>query len=192
MPRNREFDYNEKLEAARNLFWEKGYNATSLNDLVSTLKLNRSSIYEVYGNKHDLFLKCLNNYISKKEMQYKAAGEKGNSPLDAVKLIIRNIVKNMALEAKTCMSIRTTFEMGKTDKEIQKMLNEQAVNSVKLFSGFLQKARDNGELPPDKDPDITAHFIVASFGALFNAEILFEDKKMTQKLTDFLINTIIN
>ena len=73
MPRIKEFDYDQKLEIARNLFWEKGYHATSMNDLVDTLKLNRSSIYDTYGNKHSLFIKCLNNYILKKEEEYKAA-----------------------------------------------------------------------------------------------------------------------
>ena len=44
MARNKEFDYDEKLEIVRNLFWEKGYNATSMHDIVATMNLNRSSI----------------------------------------------------------------------------------------------------------------------------------------------------
>jgi len=190
MPRNKEFDYDQKLEQARNLFWEKGYHATSMNDLVDTLKLNRSSIYHTYGNKHSLFIKCLNNYILKKEDDYKAAGKKGNSPLEAVKLIIKSVIKNMVLEAKTCMSVKTTFELGKTDDETQALLYQQAKNSVHLFSGLLQQAKEKGELAEDKDPEMIAHFIVASFSSLWNADILFKDKKLTQKLTDHLISTI--
>jgi len=192
MPRTKEFDYDQKLEVARDLFWEKGFHATSMNDLVDTLKLNRSSIYDTYGNKHDLFTKCLSSYILKKEEQYKTAGKKGNSPLEAVKLIIKSVVKNMVLEAKTCMSVKTTFELGKTDEEIQRLLNQQAKNSVSLFSKLLQQAKEQGELADNKQPDIIAHFIVASFSTLWNADILFKDKKLTQKLTDHLISIIIN
>lgn len=190
MPRSKEFDYDEKLEVARNLFWEKGYHATSLLDLVNTLKLNRSSIYLTYGNKHDLFIKCLNSYIQKKEDEYKATIKKAASPLDAVRQLIKSVVKNMVLEAKTCMSVKTTFELGKIDDETQKLLNNQARNSVKLISELLHQAKENGELAPNKDPDMTAHFIVASFGSLWNADILFKDKKLTKKLRDHLISTI--
>jgi len=190
MPCIKEFDYDQKLEIARNLFWEKGYHATSMNDLVDTLKLNRSSIYDTYGNKHSLFIKCLNSYILKKEEEYKAAGKKGNSPLEAVNLIIKSVVKNMVLEAKTCMSVKTTFELGKTDKETQGLLNQQAKSSVKLFSVLLQQAKEKGELAENKDPEMIAHFIVTSFSSLWNADILFKDKKLTQKLTDHLISTI--
>lgn len=190
MPRIKEFDYDQKLEIARNLFWKKGYHATSMNDLVDTLKLNRSSIYDTYGNKHTLFIKCLNSYILKKEEEYKMAAEKGSSPLQAVKLIIKSVVKNMVLEAQTCMSIKSTFELGKTDIEAQALLNQQAKNSVNLFSTLLQQAKAQNELPADKDPDMIAHFIVASFSSLWNADILFSDKKLTQKLMDHLISTI--
>jgi len=190
MPRLKEFDYDQKLETARNLFWEKGYNATSMHDLVDTLKLNRSSIYDTYGNKHTLFIKCLNSYILKKEGDYQAAAAKANSPLQAVQLIIKSVVKNMVLEEKTCMSVKTTFELGQTDPETQALLNNQAKNSVRLFSGLLQTAKDQGELAQDKDPEMIAHFIVASFSSLWNADILFKDKKLTKKLLDHLIGTI--
>jgi TetR/AcrR family transcriptional repressor of nem operon len=192
MPRIKEFDYNQKLEQARNLFWEKGYHATSMHDLVDTLKLGRSSIYDTYGNKHSLFIKCLSSYILKKEEDYLAAASKAKSPLEAVKLIIKSILKNMVLEAKTCMSVKTTFELGKTDQVTQALLNQQAKSSVRLFSGLLHQAKENGELPENKDPDMIAHFIVASFSGLWNADILFKDKQLTKRLADHLIGTIVN
>jgi len=190
MARIKEFDYDEKLEAARNLFWQKGYHATSIHDLVDVLKLNRSSIYQTYGNKHDLFIKCLSNYIIKKNDEYKITVKKTGSPLEAVKLLIKSVVRNMVQEAKTCMSVKTTFELGKIDNETQKLLNKQANDSVKLISELLHSAKEKGELAEGKDPDMIAYFIVASFSSIWNADILFNDKKLTQKLTDHLIGTI--
>lgn len=190
MPRIKEFDYDQKLEEARNLFWKKGYHATSMHDLVDALKLNRSSIYDTYGNKHTLFIKCLKSYIGKKEEEYITASKQASTSLEAVKFIIRSVVKIMILETKTCMSVKTTFELGKIDKEAQEILNTQAKNSVNLFKGLLKQAIENGELAKDKDPDVIAHFIVASFGGLWNADILFEDNKLTEKLTNHLISTI--
>ena len=59
MPRTKNFDPAEVLEKAKNLFWEKGYYATSMQDLVDTLGINRASMYDTYGGKDQLFAKAL-------------------------------------------------------------------------------------------------------------------------------------
>ncbi len=73
MARKKEFDPEERMEKARDLFWEKGYNATSMEDLVQTMGLNRGSIYDTYGDKHSLYLQCLGNYAAEKLKEHKEA-----------------------------------------------------------------------------------------------------------------------
>lgn len=91
MPRNKEFNYDEKLTVARNLFWKNGYHATSMNDLVDAMKINRSSLYLTYGGKHDLFLKSLNHYIQTKDKQYSGAAGKSKDPLEGYELPIHQL-----------------------------------------------------------------------------------------------------
>ena len=62
MPRSREFDVDETLERAMTLFWERGYEATSVQDLVERTGVNRSSLYSVYGDKQGVFLAVLDRY----------------------------------------------------------------------------------------------------------------------------------
>ena len=62
MARTKDFDENEVLTKAMNLFWSRGYNATSMEDLVSGLGISRSSLYDTYTDKHTLFIKALENY----------------------------------------------------------------------------------------------------------------------------------
>ena len=62
MARTKDFDENEVLTKAMHLFWSKGYNATSMEDLVSGLGISRSSLYDTYTDKHTLFIKALENY----------------------------------------------------------------------------------------------------------------------------------
>ncbi|MEJ7560740.1 MAG: helix-turn-helix domain-containing protein [Pedobacter sp.] len=64
MARNKEFDYEQKLDVAMNLFWAQGYHMTSLSDLENHMGINRSSIYPTYGDKRDLLIKCLDRYLN--------------------------------------------------------------------------------------------------------------------------------
>jgi len=59
MARPREFDLNEALQAAMLLFWERGYEATSIDDLLQQMGINRASLYGTFGQKRELFLKAL-------------------------------------------------------------------------------------------------------------------------------------
>ena len=62
MARTKDFDEDEVLTKAMNLFWLNGYNGTSMQDLVDGLGISRSSLYDTFGDKRSLFLKTLENY----------------------------------------------------------------------------------------------------------------------------------
>src|SRR4249920_3479788 len=62
MVRNKQFDKHAALDEAMELFWEKGYHATSIQDLVDRLGVNRQSLYDTYGGKDQLFLSALERY----------------------------------------------------------------------------------------------------------------------------------
>ncbi|MGN8057658.1 TetR/AcrR family transcriptional regulator [Pedobacter sp. 22163] len=190
MPRNKEFVYEEKLKAARDLFWKKGYQATTMNDLVDTLGINRSSIYDSFGNKHSLFLKCLHDYIEEKEKSYHASASRGKSPLDSAITIIKDVVKTILIDTKTCLAINSTFELSRIDDEVNQMLRQQANNSLKLFEDLFIAAQQKGELNAEKDPKMLAYFVVVNFASLWNNDLLFNDKKRLYQLTDFLIDVI--
>ncbi len=189
MPRNKEFDYDEKLKTARDIFWKKGYNATSMNDLVDGMKINRSSIYLTYGNKHELFLKSLTNYIEKKDKQYSKAAKKCTEPLEAIKNIIYSVFKS-AVEDDNCLFTNSVFELALTDKEVSKLLTSQTLNAVELFEKLLKQAKEDGTLPSDKDPRALAHFLVSGLVSIYNTHILFADHKLTKQTTEILIGSI--
>ena len=189
MPRNKEFDYDEKLRTARDLFWKKGYNATSVNDLVDAMQINRSSLYLAYGNKHDLFLKSLSDYIQKKDKQYRRAAEKSDEPLEAIRNIIHSVFES-ALQDANCLFTNTVFELGTTDKEVSEVLASQTLKAVDLFEKLLIKAIDNGAFQTTKAPRALAHFLVSGLVSIYNTHILFGDEELTRQTTEILIGSI--
>lgn len=189
MPRQKEFDYDDKLIAARDLFWEKGYNATSISDLVDTMEINRSSIYLTYGNKHDLFLKSLINYIEKKDKQYSLAAEKSNDPLDSVKNIIYSVYE-AAIQDTNCLFTNSVFELATIDSEVKKILKKQTLKAVGVFTVLLNQAKENGTLQSVKDTSALAHFLVSGLVSIYNTHILFADRNLTKQTTEILIQSL--
>lgn len=189
MPRNKEFDYDEKLVAARNLFWKKGYNATSMNDLVDTMKINRSSIYLTYGNKHDLFVKSLGNYMQMKDKQYREAAAKNNDPLQAVKNIVISVY-NAAIRDNNCLFTNSVFELAGSDTEVGKLIKHQTQGAVSLFESLLQQAKENGTYTSGKAPAEMALFLVSGLVSIYNTQIIFSDKKLTKQTAEILIASV--
>lgn len=189
MPRNKEFNIDEKLEVARNLFWEKGYHVTSLNDLEKALKINRSSLYQTFGNKYDLFIKCLLNYIDIKKEEYQTAAS-SKDPVSAIKNLIYDIMDKVLKDDKTCMVVNSTFELARIDSKVGSILTQQAMDSVMLIKNLFIKAQSIGQISPEKDPELLAYFIVTNFTAMWNTELLFNDPKKLKELSDFLIKAV--
>jgi TetR/AcrR family transcriptional repressor of nem operon len=189
MPRNKEFDYDEKLKTARNLFWKKGYNATTMNDLVDAMQINRSSLYLAYGNKHDLFLKSLSEYIQKKDKQYTQAAKKSEEPLKAISNIINSVFES-AIRDTNCLFTNSVFELALSDNEVSELLKKQTLKAVKLFEKYLRQAKEEGTLVSGKDPLLLAHFLVSGLVSIYNTHILFGDAKLTRQTTEILIGSI--
>ncbi|MFC6101585.1 TetR/AcrR family transcriptional regulator [Olivibacter domesticus] len=189
MPRNKEFDYDEKLVTARDLFWKKGYNATTMNDLVDTMQINRSSLYLAYGNKHDLFLKSLTNYIQNKDKQYSQAAKKSEKPLEAIRNVIYSVMES-ALRDTNCLFTNSVFELATTDQEVSEMLKKQTLKAVDLFEKLLTQAKEDGSLLSDKEPRALAHFLISGLVSIYNTHILFADAELTKQTTEILIGSI--
>lgn len=189
MPRNKAFDYDDKLLTARDLFWKKGYNATTMNELVDAMQINRSSLYLAYGNKHDLFLKSLTNYIQQKDNQYSQAAKSGKKPLEAVRDIIHSVLAS-AVQETNCLFTNSVFELATTDVKVSDMLKKQTLNAIDLFEKLLIQAKEDGSLRSAKDPRALAHFLVSGLVSIYNTQILFADPKLTRQTAEILIGSI--
>src|SRR5690242_627564 len=95
MPKKKQFDETEVLMKAKDLFSEKGYNGTSMDDLVQATGLSRSSIYDTFGDKHGLFLKSLNFYRCSEQGDLEKQCSKTDSPKKKIRYIFDHSIKNI-------------------------------------------------------------------------------------------------
>ncbi|UWX61195.1 TetR/AcrR family transcriptional regulator [Chryseobacterium oranimense] len=190
MPRNKEFDYTEKLEVVRNLFWEKGYHNTSMHDIVAAMKLNRSSIYDTYGNKHDLFLKCLSNYAVFKENQYSKASQAKDRGIDSLEYIIRDVVDQTLADNRACLIVKTIFEVAPSDQEVKQFILKSGAVLQTILERSILQARAEGDIRSESSSSVIARYILASFSSFWSHYILTQNKKEVTEMVDFLMEQI--
>lgn len=190
MARNKAFDYDEKLEIVRNLFWEKGYHATSMHDIVDVLQLNRSSIYNTYGNKHTLFLKCLGNYAQMKTAQYRSAVGHEGSPFEVLSRVVHDVVNQTIKDKKACLIIRTIFELGDSDPQVNELVTANAKVLEGIFRELIENARLAKEIKRDVVPEVVARYILSSFSGFHKHYVLSGSKREVEQMVDFMLSSM--
>ncbi|NQX37776.1 TetR/AcrR family transcriptional regulator, transcriptional repressor for nem operon [Pedobacter steynii] len=190
MARNKEFDPTEKLEKARDLFWEKGYHATSMQDLVSQMKVNRGSMYDTYGDKHQLFIESLQNYARETYSEYKKAAIGEKSPFKSIELIIKKAIERSFEEEKVCMIVKSSFEMAPLDNDVKEILKQLSNALISIFEDLIGKAQQAGEMSIDKNARQSAQFIVGSFAGLWQMQALYNDRTMVEQMAKSTLDSL--
>ncbi|ASK29279.1 TetR family transcriptional regulator [Chryseobacterium sp. T16E-39] len=191
MARNKEFILEEKLEKAKNVFWKKGYASTSMQDLVENIGLNPGSIYGTFGNKHELFLDSLKVYCNELLIEYKMAADSApDSPLASLKAIIKKAIDYSFTSNKACMVVKTSFELAPDDEKALAIIKHQTDGLTGMMTDIIKAAQEAGEINPDKNPEITADFIISSFAGFWHLQNLYNNKERIIQLSEFLIESI--
>ncbi|CAM3545322.1 TetR/AcrR family transcriptional regulator [Paenibacillus lupini] len=156
MTRSKEFDEREVLLKAMYLFWEKGYEKTSLQDLVTHMGIHRRSLYDTFGDKHSLFVKTLELYDKHKTATIKAEVTRGRSAKQAIRFIFDLLIEVNDDRPLGCLFVNSATELALRDPEVREITNESFINGEKVLVDIIQKGQQSGEIPIDKDAKILA------------------------------------
>jgi TetR/AcrR family transcriptional repressor of nem operon len=171
MARPKEFDESKALREAMMLFWEKGYEATSMRDLMRRMQINRASLYGTYGDKRALFLRALQEY--EQAFGYRTLLERARqgSPIEAIKSlfaeIIRSLMKISSVRKRGCLIQNTALELSPHDLEVGKRVKANFELCHRIFAEVLQLARKKGELhKSDQEIEELGIFLFANLSAI--------------------------
>jgi len=161
MARTKDFDENEVLTKAIQLFWHKGYNATSMQDLVDALGISRSSLYDTYVDKHTLFLKALESY-------QRAGNAKINEIVNQSTSAKETVIKLMELatnelvgdkQQKGCFMVNAEIEVAPHDQEVSKLVCQNEKQMETAFFQVIKKGQQTGGIKNNEDALVLAKFI---------------------------------
>lgn len=180
MARLKEFDETEVLDKAVELFWTKGYNATSANDLVKGLGLSRSSIYSTFKDKRTLFIRSLDRYRKRNVAQIINMIEQSDDIHKTIAQIFRLIIAQdiTAKIPKGCLMVNTGIELAPHDNEIAAIINENMKDIEHTFKVAIEKGQALGQIPKTHKADSLARFIYNNISGLRVAVKSSQDKSL--------------
>lgn len=167
MARPREFDTDDALERATRVFWTKGFESTSLDDLCQATGLNRSSLYAAFGAKRDLYLSALARYEDGSAARIAAALEV-RPVRDGVKALLDGLIDSIVAGPgrRGCFIGNCAAEMARLDRGAAARVRKSLARIETTFRDGLQRARSRGELPRNADITALARFLIAGIQGL--------------------------
>jgi TetR/AcrR family transcriptional regulator, transcriptional repressor for nem operon len=162
MSRVKEFDPDEVLDRALALFWERGYEATSVADLVERLGIGRASLYATFGTKRDLYLKSLDRYCRTRSPDPVEVLSQPGPVLPAVRRVVELYAEQAAQDQarRGCMVINAAVETAAGDPAVARLVGRSWQAIEVALIGALTRARAQGELAEDRDPRALAQFLL--------------------------------
>jgi len=182
MARNLEFDEEKVIQKAMEVFWKKGYSATSTRDLTEAMQINISSLYNSIGDKHALFVRCIRHYakVRIKALQQRIADF--DSPFTALENFIKEAARTIISEPNSCMCVKATFETEGNDPDVQKAINEYNDYMHQFMKHLVENAQKAGEISTNEDADTIADYLDSLFTGWYNSYIMHNDRERILKM----------
>jgi TetR/AcrR family transcriptional regulator, transcriptional repressor for nem operon len=160
MSRPREFDEGTALAAIRSTFWDHGYAATSVDDLVRATGLGKGSLYGAFGSKREMFVRALREYCEA-SLAYGEQALRDDRVGGSLRAYVQGMVTLIASSKRGCLLAKAIAELAGEDGDVDGIVGDFYRRYEELFVRTLRRARNAGALPKDVDPRRQARLIVA-------------------------------
>lgn len=163
MARTKEFDPDAALQAAVELFWRRGYEATSMADLVEHLGIGRASLYATFGSKRELYLKAMDRYTEARDPAILAELSQPGPALPAVRAVVRRFAAEAGspeVRRSGCFVTNTAAELAPHDAAAARRVEISWEHIETPLYSALVRAQAQGELPEGRDPRALARMLL--------------------------------
>lgn len=187
-----QFNPETALEAATQLFWSKGYESSSLQDLIQGMNISKSSFYQTFKSKHQLFEDCLKHYTHALIESIERQINLNNS----MKSLLNQLFLGAIYERENnhfprgCLLMNTANEFSQSDPKISEILHLSLNQLTKLFEKIILQAEKNQEISKHKDPHQIALYLVSSMSGLRNIVKAGVDQKTAEKISKTILQSI--
>lgn len=160
--RPREFCVDAALAEALRVFWEKGYEGTSLNDLTEAMGITRPSLYAAFGNKDSLFRKALDLYETEK-LAYIGRALAQPTARQVAETMLRGSVDNVMScdQPHGCMGVITSVACGPEAQSVREEVVKRGDAGKRALTDRFIRAKEEGDLPAHVDPEGLMRVLIA-------------------------------
>jgi len=192
MARQKEFDRDEVLHKAMEVFWTRGYEGASIQDLVKHMGINRQSMYDTFGDKHSLFLKALDRY---REIQSRKVFEvlerPGSMKKNLRQLFEEAVARSLSAEGRRgCFVGNSMSELAGRCKETATRTCNSVASAEKMFQKALQRGKEQGELRRVSDTRAVARFLYSNLQGLLLMAKATRDRKLLNDVVKVTLSVL--
>src|SRR5271170_4086344 len=175
MARPREFDEATTIEAAIECFWRRGYQATSVRDLVDKMGISAPSLYNAFGDKRALFVRALDQYLERSTRARIKRLEDSLPPKQAIRRFIEEIIERSVndREKRGCFLINSALEVAPHDRELGALIADRLAEIEAFFHRSIKAAQAEGVVPRDRAAKDVARLLL---GVLLGIRVLARSK----------------
>ncbi|MGV2830409.1 TetR/AcrR family transcriptional regulator [Myxosarcina sp. GI1(2024)] len=194
MPRGRprEFDTEQALFLAMKLFWQQGYQKTSLDDLAKTMNVTKPSLYAAFGDKEQLFLKAFDRYSQVYGGRVRQAVAAQADVGEAVKAYL-NTVADILSDVDNpagCMLVNSTIECHHLSKAIERKIIEYKAQNEAVLYDRLRQAQIEGQIPIEEDIQALARFFVSVGNAMAVIAKVYPDPIRIRQMVEIAMRAL--
>jgi TetR/AcrR family transcriptional repressor of nem operon len=174
------------------LFWRKGYAGTSVEDLINTLRLSRSSLYDTFGDKRTLFLEALKLYSEKVLSATARTLNEAPSPIVGIQKVFDDLIAGIGSEtgALGCFMVNSVAELVPYDPDVTEIATKYADSLQQLFTTVLTEARSQNLVTKKQTPE---HFAAYVFNMIQGIRVLIKSgatREQVQAISDITLNSL--
>ncbi len=175
------------------MFWYKGYEATSVQDLIDCMRINRGSLYDTFGDKHSLFIATLDRYRDAFVSDRLNVLERSPSGLAAIRQFFDAIVQLHTSETgcQGCFMINSMVELSLHDDEIAGRIASHLKHLEEALYRALVRAQKQNELRPHQNLRALAQFLTNSINGLCVTAKISPEPRMLQNIADVTLSVLI-
>jgi TetR/AcrR family transcriptional repressor of nem operon len=168
MARHRAFDAHEALDRALDVFWSKGYEATSLDDLCEVTGLSRSSLYAAFGSKKNLLMQTVERYSEQRSSNIAKMLAQSIPVRDAFAALATHFIEQIVAGPgrRGCYLGNCAAELPRNERQALAKVRDGLAGTEALFRNALERGHACGELAPDTDLQALARYLTAAFQGL--------------------------
>ncbi len=163
MPWEKNFDLDEATDKAINVFWKKGYEATSMADLTAGMNINKGSLYNAFGNKKALFDRAFLRYDRLNRRETLRQLDQMDDPVAAIETLFNGLIEETRndKEKKGCLLVNTALELPNHSSHVQKMVTAALAEFEAFFARTIKRGQHSGSIPASINPEEAAKSLLA-------------------------------
>lgn len=189
--RPRGFNTEQALKAAMQQFWRVGYEATSLQDLLEVMSLSKSSLYQTFGSKHELFLRSIDFYQRSSADELQASLDNSRTSKAFLNSFLENVIaESTSRDKKGCLLVNTINELAYRDKAVSKAVTNGLSNMSNVIQNAIERGKKEGAIKTSKNTDVLVNYIITNVCGLRTLVKSSADKSTLSSVVNIILKTV--